>query len=133
MHAQELHTATMIDRSPLNRGAVGADWVSRPGNRSVAFRNGDVVLFEDAGDSIFFVHWLFDTARGKEAKAQARIAFNQAFDSFGADALTGLTPVENRAARIFNRWMGCKALGIMETPFGPCEKFLLTRQMWKAN
>ena len=133
MDARELHTASMIDRSPLNRGASGADWVSREGNYSVVFRNGDTVLFEDAGDGVFTVHYLFEDAHGKQAMAQARIAFNQAFDDYGALALSGLTPVDNRAARIFNRWMGGKSLGIIETPFGPCEKFLLTRQMWKAN
>jgi hypothetical protein len=133
MDARELHTASMIDGSPYNRGVSGAEWVSRPGNQSVVFRNGDTVLFEDAGDKTFNVHWLFEDAHGKQAIAQARIAFNQAFDVHGALALTGLTPVENRAARIFNRWMGGKSLGIIETPFGPCEKFLLTRQMWKAN
>lgn len=134
MHAHDFAIIiSAIDRSPYNRGLSGAEWLAIAGNQPFAFENGDVILFEDTGDRIFHVHYLFDKARGREALKQARAAFKVMFEKHKARALAGLTPLDNRAARMFNRLVGGKSIGIVETPFGPCEKFVMTRQMWKAN
>lgn len=133
MNAQESHVISVIDRSFYNKGLDAAAWLARDGNFYSTFENGDVMLFESLGDGVFHVDYLFETARGKEAMGQVTAAFDRMFSAPSVTALVGLTPVENRPARLFNRWMGCKSTGFLDTPFGPCEKFTMTRQMWKAR
>lgn len=121
-----------IDTSPLNRGLSGAAWVSRSGNVPITFDNGDVALFDDEGDGTYEVHFLFQS-RGKLAIQHAKEAFRQMFTEHGAEFIFGLTPVELRHARIFNRLIGGKSAGLRSTRHGVCELFTLSNAMWKGT
>ena len=132
MRAEQIRIIEAIDQSPYNRGLDGAAWLREATSHPIVFKNGDVMLFNDLGNRIFDVHFLFDKARGRAALDQAKVGFGTMFQR-GAMALTGLTPIDNRKARLFNRLLGCRSVGIHETPFGACEKFVITCQMWKAN
>lgn len=132
MSAQDPLVISAIEESPFNRCADVAAWLRDTKTMSFKFSHGDMVLFVDLGEKIFEVHYLFRFARGKDARDQTRIAFASMFDDFSAEKLVGSVPMEARHSRLFTRWLGCKSEGFEETPFGPCEKFVMTRQMWKA-
>lgn len=132
MRAEQTRIIEAIDQSPYNRGLDGAAWLRETTSHPIVFKNGDVMLFEDKGNRIFDVHFLFDKAGGRAALDQAKIGFGTTFQR-GAMALVGLVPIDNRKCRIFCRLLGCRSVGIHQTPFGACEKFVMTRQMWKAN
>lgn len=132
MRAEQIRIIEAIDQSPYNRGLDGATWLREATSHPIVFKNGDVLLFNDLGNRIFDVHFLFDTARGRAALDQAKVGFGTMFQR-GAMALTGLVPLDNHKARIFCRLLGCRSVGIHETLFGACEKFVITCQMWKAN
>jgi hypothetical protein len=127
---EHAHIAHAIDTSPLNRGRIGAEWLASPGNIPITFDNGDIALFDDEGDRVFQVHFLFNS-RGKEAIANAREAFRAMFEEHGADTLFGLTPVSLHHARLFNRWIGGVFVGVRETPAGPCALYVLSKTKWK--
>lgn len=132
MRAEQIRIIEAINTSPYNRGLDGLAWLQADTSRPIVFKNGDVMLFNDCGDQIFDVHFLFDKARGRAALDQAKVGFGSMFQQ-GARLLFGHTPLENRKARIFNRLLGCKSVGLVETEFGKCEKFVMTFQAWKAN
>ncbi len=94
-------------------------------------QNFGILVKENEG--VYSGHWLFE-ARGKEA---LRIATNMLRASFDSDVkiILGLTPVDNKAAIWFNRRLGFKSQGIIETVRGDEEMFILTKedfQTWAA-
>ena len=120
-----------LEASPTNRGLTGADWLSQPGNFAVVAGN-DVALFDGKGDGIFEGHFLFE-ARGKAAIVAAREAFRVAFEVYGARMIMGLVPADRRDVNLLVRWAGGKHVGIRQTSEGPCELFVLPREMWKGQ
>lgn len=92
--------------------------------RNVCLMAGDNgALFAWRGPGIFEGHSFF-TARGREAISLGRAMLAKMLATH-ARMIWGLTPVANRRARIFNRWIGMRSLGVMETPEGDCELFVL--------
>ena len=124
--------AATIDAAPLNRGLRGADWLASEGNIPVTFGNGDIALFDDEGDGDYEVHFLF-VSRGKEAICHARKALQIMFEEQSAKLIFGLTPVNLKHARLFNRWIGGKSAGFRMTANGLCELFVMSKSMWKGN
>jgi hypothetical protein len=58
--------------------------------------------------------------RGREALEASRTALGYGFDMLGAAVIIGRVPVEDRAARLFTRWMGFHSDGVRERePNGP--------------
>lgn len=120
-----------IDESPLNRGLRGVDWIANPEN--VALRLGDnIALFDAEDDGIFQVHFLFNSP-GREALRFARETFRKMFVEYGAKLIFGLVPEFLRQAKIFARWAGGKLVGVRDTPHGPCELYVLSKDMWKGE
>lgn len=120
-----------IDASPLNAGLSGADWLNREGNVPVVMGE-DVALFDDEGDSIYQVHFLF-VSRGRAAVASARESFKQMFERYGADLIFGLVPDFRDDVKMLARWAGGKYVGKRETPEGVCELFVLSKEMWSET
>lgn len=93
----------------------------------------NILLFDDGGGQFF--HWRgpgiyeahsFYLVRGRAALDLGREAIRQMFEVYGAEKLWRAPPVENRAARWFNRQLGFKSLGIVEMigyGEGQCELF----------
>jgi hypothetical protein len=123
--------ANAIDTAPLNRGLKGVDWLARPGNTPVTFDNGDVALFDDEGDGVYQVHFLFQS-HGRKAIEHAREAFKIMFTEHGASLIFGLVPDFRRDVKLLARWAGGKSAGLRPTSEGPCELFVLSKFMWKV-
>lgn len=118
-----------IDTAPLNRGLRGADWLASEDNIPVTFDNGDVALFEHAGDGDFEVHFLFQS-RGREAIERVRESFRIMFADHGAKLIFGLVPDFNRKMKLVARWAGAKSAGVRSTSEGSCELFVISKAMW---
>lgn len=118
-----------INKSPLNRGLNGANWLATEGNIPITFDNGDIALFDDEGDGAYEVHFLF-VSRGRMAIDHVREAFRQMFEDYGANLIFGLVPVERKDVTMMARWTGGKFVGVRETSEGPCELYVLSKFMW---
>lgn len=121
--------AQAIDNAPLNRGLRGDDWLASEGNVPVTFDNGDIALFDDEGEGIYQVHFLF-VGRGREAIDHAREAFRVMFADYGAKLIFGMVPDFRRDVKLLARWAGGKSAGMRQTDEGPCELFILSDTMW---
>lgn len=119
-----------INASPLNRGLSGDAWLAHEGNVPVIVGD-DIALFDDEGDRIYQVHFLF-VSRGKAAVASAKESFRQMFENHGADAIFGMVPDFRRDVKMVARWAGGKLVGKRDTKYGVCELFVLSKEMWSA-
>lgn len=127
--ATKAAVAKAIDASPFNRGLSGDEWLAQPSH--LAFEaGGNIGLFEDQGGGMWTAHWLLN---GTEKLAAAKEMLAALFERHGAFAISGLTPLDCRHGRLFNRWLGGRALGVLPTPHGPCEMFILTRPEWEKK
>lgn len=126
------HVAQAIDTAPLNRGLSGATWLSRPGNVPITFENGDIALFDDEGDRIYEVHFLF-VSRGRQAIEHAKRAFEIMFTEHNAELIFGHVPDFRRDVKMLARWVGGKSQGLRQTADGPVELFVLSNAMWKGS
>lgn len=119
-------TLARDDIAPLVDGFDPAAWLSD--RRNVALAEGDsIALFERTRGALYEAHWLF-AARGSAALAIGRLATDSMFDMYGACAIWGKTPAHCRAARWFNRKLGCRSFGMIETLRGPHELFILEQR-----
>jgi hypothetical protein len=121
-----------IDQAPLNRGLSGAAWLASPGNVPIIFDNGDIALFDDAGDGSYEVHFLFES-RGRTAINHARESFRRMFIDHGASLIFGMVPDFRRDVKLLARWAGGKSVGKRATVNGLCELFVLSNAMWKGS
>lgn len=121
-HPHEI-VARAIDTAPLNRGLKGADWLASKGNIPITFENGDVALFEDAGDGVFEAHFLL-VSRGRKAIERVRETFRIMFERHGANLIFGMVPKFNDKMKLVARWAGAKSAGLRPTSEGPCELFI---------
>lgn len=120
------HIAEAIDKSPLNRGISGADWLASKGNIPIELSNGDIALFDDEGDGVYEGHYFF-TSRGKEAVASARDILRLMFTQHDARVIFGMVPAGRREVGFITRRIGFKFIGPRHTPEGWCDLFVLPR------
>lgn len=120
-----------IDASPLNRGLRGVEWLATAGNVPIVMGD-DIALFDDEGDGIFQVHVLF-ASRGRAAVASLREAFRRMFLNYGADLIFGLVPAFRRDVKLLARWAGGKFRETLQTAHGPCDLFVLSKEMWSLK
>jgi hypothetical protein len=78
-------------------------------------------IFAWRGPGIYEGHSFF-RARGREAIKAGREVLIRMND---AHMIWGLTPESNRAARWFNRQVGFQSHGMIDTPEGRCELFVI--------
>jgi len=95
----------------------------------------NIILFDEGGGQLF--HWKgpgiyeahsFYLVRGRAALRRGREAIRLMFEEYGAEKLWRAPPIENRAARWFNRQLGFQSLGIVQmtegySETGVCELF----------
>jgi hypothetical protein len=92
--------------------------------RNVFFlADGGGMAFIWRGPGIYEAHTHF-LVRGREALGLARAMMAHLWTEYQVRMVWGLTPVTLRHARWFNRKLG-KSQGVMETPDGPCELFVM--------
>lgn len=100
-----------LDAAPL---------IADPRNR-LYFDDRGGAIFAWRGPGIYEAHSFF-TAQGRDAIRAGKEALQHMSD---ARMIWGLTPESNRAARWFNRQVGLKSHGMLDTPEGRCELFVL--------
>lgn len=78
-------------------------------------------------DGVYTGHYFFNS-KGKNHLDLARRMVLEAIINHGARLFRGLTPTYNRKALIFNRKLGMKSHGVLETNTGPHELFTMTAE-----
>jgi hypothetical protein len=94
--------------------------LSDPRNRLYFDERGGAI-FAWRGPGIYEGHSFF-RVRGREAIKAGREVLTHITD---ARMIWGLTPESNKAARWFNRQVGFSSHGLLDTPEGRCELFVL--------
>ncbi|WP_210358242.1 GNAT family N-acetyltransferase [Sphingomonas beigongshangi] len=70
-------------------------------------------LFHSTGPGVYAAHDFFlPEGRGQWALRASREMLSRMFDEYRARLIWAETPVENRACRMFNRWLGFKSEGV---------------------
>jgi hypothetical protein len=124
-----------IDTAELNYGLDGAAWLDTPGNVPIVLGHPDapdIALFDDEGDGIYQIHVLF-SSRGRAAIDAARKSFQRMFENYGADMIMGLVPEIRPDVKLLARWAGMKFVGLRNTIGGPCQLFVLSKEMWSNS
>ncbi len=119
--------AVLIDESPMNRGAVGMDWLHRPGNVAFSDVAGNVLLFEKREPHMYEFHWLRTVSKPRQLIAFTRYAFREVYDLPGIGLIYGMVSDARRDVKLMARWIGAKSLGQVSTDYGLCEMFILPR------
>lgn len=92
----------------------------------------NITLFDEGGGQFF--HWKgpgiyeahsFYLVRGADALSRGREAVRRMFEDYGAEKIWRAPASWNRRARWFNRQLGFKSLGEIDTAEGRCELFEL--------
>jgi hypothetical protein len=96
-----------------------------------------IAFYDDCNAGLFFPHgrsmqweghFLFGTLRGKAARALGQWCCSALFDYTPALAIVGQVPLENKAARIMARAIGCRPVGRSVDLLGrACTRYLLER------
>lgn len=100
-------------------------WLKVPGN--VAYTIGDnlgMATFDYPG--LYAVHWFFK-AKGLEAVKTCLAMLEPIFAEHGAQAVRGVTPMDNKPARRLAKYVGCETISIEEYPDGPYEIMILSK------
>lgn len=102
--------------------------------RNLVFGNArGAVIFPYIGQGHYQAHWLLVDIRGKEALDLGRKALRELFTIHSAHAIHGVTPRDNRAARLMNRALGFTLVGTTTDPAGrPCNEYKLDRETWAS-
>ena len=115
---------------PLIRPTIGGDGVLDASLLLNDARNvclmgdGGAAMFAWRGPGIFEGHSFF-RVRGREAIMLGKSLLGSMFKDYGARMVWGLTPANLRHVRWFNRRLGFRSHGVMATPEGPCELFVM--------
>lgn len=120
--------AALIDASPMNRGMVGADWLSDPANIAIEM-HGNVMLFERDGEYLFQFHWLALDTKGRQAINDTREAMRRVFRDTGVRAIYGFVSYSLRESALMARWIGARYCGSLNTQYGPCQIFVVTPEI----
>lgn len=98
------------------------DWFSKPEN--YAYKEGDNVAFgEYKSPGVYWVHFCFDTAKGREAINLTKRMFKQLSEDTPLKMAIGLIHVDNKKAKWLIRQVGFQSLGLVDTENGVCEMF----------
>ena len=98
------------------------DWFSK--EKNYALQEGDNIAFgEYKSPGVYWVHFCFDTAKGREAIQLTRDMFAEFCNKCPVKMAIGLIEVNNRKAKWLIRQVGFTSLGLIETENGLCEMF----------
>jgi hypothetical protein len=96
---------------------------------------GNVILVEgeDVGIAVqeypgVYTGHFFLKSGGRKALDLVREMMKTMIKEYGCRCFRGITPIDKKAARWFNRKLGFHSHGIVETERGPHELFLLTAE-----
>lgn len=102
------------------------EWFSKPEN--YALIEGENIAFgEYKRPGLYWVHFCFHTARGREAIQLTKDMFEEFCRACPVKTAIGFIEVGNKKARWLIRQVGFQSLGEMMTENGLCEMFYSTR------
>lgn len=107
------------------------DWVNDPRNIPIV-EGDDITLFDFEDTGLYQIHFLYES-RGRKAIDAAKQAIDRIFEFHGAKGIFGIVPNFRRDVKLLARWTGMKYAGKRSTDCGPCELFILSRDMWKRQ
>lgn len=123
---QDIPAIKALINDPAIRPTVGGEGELNPSAIVADRRN--ICLFSDDGGAFFawrgpgvFEGHSFFRVRGRAAIDLGRAMLGM----IEARMIWGLTPEGNRPARWFNRQLGFQSLGMIDTPEGRCELFVM--------
>jgi hypothetical protein len=104
------------------------DWIAKPENYAV--KSGNNVAFgEYKSPGVYWVHFCFDTAKGREAINLTKAMLTSLYETMPIKTAVGLINEDNRKARWLIFQVGFKSLGMVETKDnGLCEMFYWTKE-----
>lgn len=119
------------------KGFVPEVWLADPKNVALTNDAKDLALFQFDREGVYYGHYFFNS-RGKDAVTAAEGFVKEFFANYPAQAIQGLTPVDNKGARWLSRKIGFRNYGLIDTVNGLCELFILTRKeydgdLWRRN
>lgn len=103
-------------------------WFSNPENYAL-IEDGNIAFGEYKAPGVYWVHFCFDTARGREAIQLTKDMFEEFCRVCPVHTAIGLIEVGNRKARWLIRQVGFKSLGEVMTENGMCEMFYSTKEL----
>lgn len=124
--------AAVLPGLSLGLGAVDVSGILSD-RRNIAFL-GDHggALFHRTGPGVYAAHDFFlPSGRGQWALRASREMLSLMLDTFRARLIWAETPIEHRACRMFNRWLGFKSEGVSTAalypgaPIGQIETFVM--------
>lgn len=115
----------ITDKYPEHFTFNAEEWFSCKEN--YAFVQGENVAFgEWKSPGVYWVHFCFHTAKGREAIELTKNMFSALCSLSDLKIGIGLIHHENRKAKWLIRQVGFKSLGMIETSNGLCEMFTQT-------
>lgn len=120
------------ENNPMD-GFFPSLWLADERNIALTDGDGNFNLFQYSKPGVYNAHTFYKTRRGKAAVQMAREVVKQCFTTYDMKVMIGYTPADNKAARWLTRQAGLKSNGIMNTPVGECELFILTKQEWESK
>lgn len=102
------------------------DWFRTEGNYAL-IDDDNIAFGELKSPGVYWVHFCFDTAKGREAITLTQDMFREFCRVCPVKIAIGLISVNNRKALWLIRQVGFKSLGIVETENGLCEMFYSER------
>lgn len=109
----------------LNDGLDCEEWVNDLNN--IMLREGDSTgIFAYEYPGLYTGHYFF-RVRGRDAISLANKMLAEAFDTYGAMAIRGMTKTTNRPALWITRQLGFKSMGRVVSENGEHEIFCLTK------
>ncbi len=93
------------------------------------------MIFEWSAPGVYQMHTMsLPGTRGKAMMLDAKDMIHAMFTTYRADMLWGQTPIDNKAARMFNRLVGAKSAGFGHHDVaGEVEYFRNSRARWLAD
>ena len=103
------------------------EWFSKPNNYALIEGN-NISFGEYKSEGLYWVHFCFDTARGREAIDLTKRMLEAFYKAVPVVTSIGLIEVHNLKARWLIRQVGFKSLGDVTTENGICEMFYWTKE-----
>lgn len=124
--------AVLAEMAPGYAAVDMTAFFQNPENVMLGDENG-VVLFACAEPGIYEGHFVFPRRR-RDIMDVCRGHLRTMFTAHGAQAIYGLTPIENSAARALSRALGFANLGPSSDSSGrPCVRYVLERTKWEQS
>jgi hypothetical protein len=113
-------------------GFYPKEWLEDTANIALVDEKGNVALFEHNYPGVYTGHYFF-SVRGKEALSLSKEILRIVFTDYNVKAIRGITPLKHLGARWMTKQLGFKSYGIVHTPNGPEELFVLTKEEWEGT